>query len=50
MLTPCGFEKVASAADLPWAEEYMVIGILMHLLPVLRWGYVRSCRCYALEY
>lgn len=49
MLTPCGFEKMASAADSLWMEEDMVIGVLMHLLPMTRWGYVRSFRCYALE-
>lgn len=49
MFTPCGFEKMASAADLLWMEEDMVIGVLMHLLPMIRWGYVRSFRCYALE-
>lgn len=50
MFTPCGFEKMASAAYLLWVEKDMVIGVLMHLLPMIRWGYVRSCRCYALEY
>lgn len=49
MFTPCGFEKMASAADLLWVEEDMVIGVLMHLLPMTGWGYVRSFRGYALE-
>lgn len=50
MFTPRGFEQVASAADLLRVEKYMVIGILVHLLPMIRWGNVRSCGGYALEY
>lgn len=41
---------MASAADLFWVEKDMVIGVLVHLLPMIRWDYVRSCGCYALEY
>lgn len=50
MFTPCGFEQAASAANLLWVEKDMVIGVLVHLLPMIRWGYVRSCRGYAFEY
>lgn len=28
----------------------MVIGVLVHLLPMIRWGNVRGCRGYAFEY
>lgn len=50
MFTPCGFEQAASAADLLRVEKDMVIGVLVHLLPVIRWGNVRSCRGYTFEY
>ena len=50
MFTPRRLEQAASAADLLWVEEDMVIGVLAHLLTVIRWGYVRSCRGYAFEY
>lgn len=50
MLTPRRLEQAASAADLLWVEEDMVIGVLVHLLTMIRWGYVRSCRGYAFEY
>lgn len=50
MFTPCGFEQAASAADLLGMEKDMVIGVLVHLLPMIRWGNVRCCRCYAFVY
>lgn len=50
MFTPCGFKQAASAADFLRVEKDMVIGVLVHLLPMIRWGNVGSCRGYAFEY